>query len=61
MAKKTGVQENRGYTQTDDFITRTHVLPLLTDKKKKVKKVTNIFLICFIGLLLFFKYCKKNN
>ncbi len=31
MARKTGVQENRGYTQTDDFITRTHILPLLTD------------------------------
>ncbi len=37
MAKKTGVQENRGYTQTDDFITRTHVLPLLTDKKKRAE------------------------
>jgi len=35
MARKTGVQENRGYTQTDDFITRTHVLPLLTDKQKR--------------------------
>ena len=35
MAKKTGVQENRGYTQTDDFITRTHILPLLIDKKKR--------------------------
>ena len=31
MARKTGVQEDRGYTQTDDFITRTHVLPLLSD------------------------------
>jgi hypothetical protein len=31
MASKTGVQENRGYTQTDEFITRTHILPLLTD------------------------------
>ena len=35
MAKKTGVQENRGYTQTDDFITKTHILPLLTDKAKR--------------------------
>ena len=35
MVKKTGVQENRGYTQTDDFITRTHILPLLIDKKKR--------------------------
>ena len=35
MPRKTGVQENRGYTQTDDFITRTHILPLLTDAKKR--------------------------
>ena len=35
MVRKTGVQENRGYTQTDDFITRTHILPLLTDKQKR--------------------------
>ena len=35
MARKTGIQENRGYTQTDDFITRTHILPLLTDKQKR--------------------------
>mgnify|MGYP001319369024 CR=1 FL=1 len=35
MGRKTGVQENRGYTQTDDFITRTHILPLLIDKKKR--------------------------
>jgi len=35
MARKTGVQENRSHSQTDDFITRTHVLPLLTDKKKR--------------------------
>ena len=35
MARKTGVQENRGYTQTDDFITRTHILPLLTNKAKR--------------------------
>jgi hypothetical protein len=32
MAKKpTGVQANTGHTATDDFITRTHILPLLTD------------------------------
>jgi hypothetical protein len=30
--KPTGVQTNQGYTSTDDFITRTHVLPLLTDR-----------------------------
>lgn len=35
MVRKTGVQENRGYTQTDDFITKTHILPLLTDRKKR--------------------------
>lgn len=35
MARKTGVQENRGHSQTDDFITRTHVLPLLTDPAKR--------------------------
>lgn len=35
MAKKTGVQENRGHSQTDDFITRTYVLPLLTDATKR--------------------------
>lgn len=33
MAKQpTGVQLNEGYADTDDFITRTFVLPLLTDK-----------------------------
>lgn len=32
MARKlTGVQANRGHSATDDFITRTHILPLLTD------------------------------
>ena len=30
-AKPTGVQTNGGYAATDDFITRTHVLPLLLD------------------------------
>jgi hypothetical protein len=35
MVRKTGVQENRSHSQTDDFITRTHVLPLLTNKKKR--------------------------
>lgn len=35
MPSKTGVQENRAYTQTDDFITRTYVLPLLTDPAKR--------------------------
>ncbi|MBM4226229.1 MAG: inner-membrane translocator [Gammaproteobacteria bacterium] len=32
MARKlTGVQANRGHSATDDFITRTHILPLLVD------------------------------
>jgi len=35
MPRKTGVQENRGHSSTDDFITRTYVLPLLTDVKKR--------------------------
>ena len=43
MAKKTGVQENRGYTQTDDFITRTHILPLLTDKVKRQELINEHF------------------
>ena len=35
MARKTGVQENRAYTETDDFITKTYVLPILLDPKRK--------------------------
>jgi branched-chain amino acid transport system permease protein len=35
MAAKTGVQLNAGYTATDDFITRTWILPLLADKAKR--------------------------
>ena len=31
MPDPTGVQENRGYAETDDFITRTYILPLLRD------------------------------
>jgi len=30
--RRTGVQTNEAYRATDDFITRTHVLPLLTDR-----------------------------
>ena len=45
MAKKTGVQENRGYTQTDDFITRTHVLPLLMTRKNGPNSLMNIRII----------------
>jgi hypothetical protein len=39
MATKTGVQLNQGYTATDDFITRTWILPLLTDKAKRAKLI----------------------
>lgn len=35
MATKTGVQLNLGYTATDDFITRTWILPLLSNKAKR--------------------------
>ena len=35
MARKTGVQENGAYNSTDDFITRTYVLPILLDKKRR--------------------------
>lgn len=36
-AKPTGVQTNRGYAGTDDFITRTHVLPLLVDPESRAR------------------------
>ena len=32
---KTGVQLNQGHTSTDDYITRTYVLPLLKDEKTR--------------------------
>lgn len=35
MPRKTGVQENQGHTSTDDFITRTYVLPILADKARR--------------------------
>ena len=35
MPRKTGVQENRGHTSTDDFITRTYILPILADKARR--------------------------
>ena len=38
MAKKpTGVQTNQAYVSTDDFITRTHILPLLTDPATRAR------------------------
>lgn len=40
MARKpTGVQSNQGYAATDDFITRTHVLPLLVDEQSKARLI----------------------
>lgn len=38
-ATPTGVQINQGYTSTDDFITRTHVLPLLADPATRARLV----------------------
>ncbi len=35
MPRKTGVQENRAHSSTDDFITRTYILPILADKKRR--------------------------
>ena len=35
MPKMTGVQENRGHTSTDDFITRTYILPILADEGRR--------------------------
>lgn len=37
--QSTGVQLNQGYTATDDFITRTYVLPLLTDKASRARLI----------------------
>lgn len=40
MGKKlTGVQLNQSHTDTDEFITRTHVLPLLTDKAMRERLI----------------------
>lgn len=38
-ARPTGVQTNRGYTATDDYITRTYVLPLLADPDTRARLV----------------------
>jgi hypothetical protein len=35
MRRSTGVQENRGHTSTDDFITRTYILPILADPARR--------------------------
>jgi hypothetical protein len=40
MPRKTGVQENRGHTSTDDFITRTYILPILADEARR-KAITD--------------------
>ncbi len=38
-ARPTGVQTNQSHAATDDFITRTHVLPLLTDKSTRTRLI----------------------
>jgi hypothetical protein len=38
--KPTGVQTNQGHTSTDDYITRTYVLPLLTDEACRNRLIT---------------------
>lgn len=38
-ARPTGVQTNRGHTATDDYITRTYVLPLLTDPASRARLI----------------------
>jgi len=38
-AKPTGVQTNQAHAATDDFITRTHVLPLLIDKATRERLI----------------------
>jgi len=37
IPENTGIQDNRGHSLTDDFITRTYVLPLLTDPDSKAR------------------------
>ncbi len=39
IPNKTGIQLNQGHTSTDDFITRTYVLPLLTDEATKQRLI----------------------
>ena len=38
-ATPTGVQTNQGHTATDDFITRTHVMPLLIDQASRQRLI----------------------
>ena len=38
-AEPTGVQTNQAYASTDDFITRTHVLPLLADPASRKRLI----------------------
>lgn len=38
-AKPTGVQTNQGHASTDDFITRTYVLPLLRDENTRSRLI----------------------
>ena len=39
IPEKTGIQSNRGHSLTDDFITRTYVLPLLTAAESKAQLI----------------------
>ncbi len=39
LNKPTGVQTNQGHASTDDYITRTYVLPLLTDKESRLRLI----------------------
>lgn len=38
-SRPTGVQTNQAYASTDDFITRTYVLPLLTDAATRARLI----------------------
>ena len=42
IPEKTGIQSNRGHSLTDDFITRTYVLPLLTDAESKRQRMKRL-------------------
>ena len=37
IPESTGIQDNRGHSLTDEFITRTYVLPILTDPESKAR------------------------
>lgn len=39
IPEKTGIQLDQGHASTDDFITRTYVLPLLTDPETRARLI----------------------